>query len=272
MVEQKIIKKKKKPKKKSKKTSDKSVKQTVTQIVKIIMPSPPKTKRRPYYKKKKGFVSPEDSLARQMYKNQYSPLQTTYTPNPNQDQLNQMINSFILSKQSTQRDNNDFFLQKDQDRINKQNQDARNKLMEDVIRKNNAMRQNNNSQKEDPQDNESVDFSIDEDEPDQEQEEAEFGEILKPRNPWSGDGLSADPPQIPDITRRPRGRPTGSGGGRNITKRKLAMVEEMRQRSQATTLNSVFGALKRNVGATSDDGGYDADDGTDEGSVESTFI
>ena len=51
------------------------------------------------------------------------------------------------------------------------------------------------------------------------------------------------------------------------------MVEEMRQRSQATTLNSVFGALKRNVGATSDDGGYDPDNGSeDEGSVESAFI
>ena len=269
MVEQKIIKKKKKPKKKSKKTSDKSMKQTVTQIVKIIMPSPPKTKRRPYYKKKKGFVSPEDSLSRQIYKNQYSPLQTTYTPNPNQDQLNQMINSFILSKQSTQRDNNDFFLQKDQDRINKQNQDARNKLMEDVIRKNNAMRQNNNSQKEDPQDNESVDFSIDEDEPEQEQEEeqeeAEFGEILKPRNPWSGDGLSADPPN-------PVGRPTGSGGGRNITKKIRQIGDTVRQRND---LRKVFGALKRNTDdeIAERNQGYDPDNGSeDEGSVESAFI
>lgn len=140
MVEQKIIKKKKKPKKKSKKTSDKSVKQTVTQIVKIIMPSAPKVKRRPYYKKKKGFVSPEDSIERQSNKNQYSPLQAIYTPNPNQDQLQDMIQSFILSQEMSQRDNNDFFLQKDQERINKQNQDARAKMLEDAIRKNNAIK------------------------------------------------------------------------------------------------------------------------------------
>ena len=130
------------------------------------------------------------------------------------------------------------------------------------------MRQNNNSQKEDPQDNESVDFSIDEDEPEQyeeEQEEAEFGEILKPRNPWSGDGLSADPPN-------PVGRPTGSGGGRNITKKIRQIGDTVRQRND---LRKVFGALKRNTDdeIAERNQGYDPDDGTeDEGSVESAFI
>tara|TARA_B110000261_G_scaffold71503_1_gene83355 strand:- start:1840 stop:2643 length:804 start_codon:yes stop_codon:yes gene_type:complete len=267
MVEQKIIKKKRKPKKKPKKTTDKSMKQTVTQIVKIVMPSAPKVKRRPYYKKKKGFVSPEDSMERQSNKNQYSPLQAIYTPNPNQDQLNQMINSFILSKQSTQRDNNDFFLQKDQERINKQKQDIRNKLMEDSIRKNNAIN-NNNSQKADPQDNGSVDFSIDEDEEQYEEEEgagAGFGEMLKPRNPWRGE----DPPEN---AVNPVGRPIGSGGGRNITKKIRQIGDTVRQRND---LRKVFGALKRNTDdeIAERNQGYDADDGTgDEESVESTFI